>query len=95
MVLEQDNDRFTNYIPLEFTNDRCETVDGLNVGDEIEVDYRLNGRKWQRDSNSEVKFFLNAEALAFKVLSEKTQSNDASANDEFAEAAHDEDDVPF
>ena len=46
VVLEQDNGRFTNYVPVEFTQDRCDTADGIKVGDELEVTYRLNGRKW-------------------------------------------------
>jgi hypothetical protein len=69
VVLEQETGRFTNYIPVEFVQDACDSVDGMNVGDHVEVKYRLNGRKWQKDSSSEVKFFLNAEALGFKVLS--------------------------
>lgn len=97
VVLEQDNERFTNYIPLEFTGDRCELVDSINVGDEIEVTYRLSGRKWQKDPGSEVKFFLNAEATSFKVVGEGSgaQPDASAANEGFSEAAYDEDDVPF
>lgn len=99
VVLEQDNGRFTNYIPVEFLQDSCDQADDLNVGEEVEVVYRLSGRKWQRDSNSEVKYFLNAEASSFKVLSGggggPTPAADvSSANDAFDEAA-DDDDVPF
>ncbi|MBM83933.1 MAG: hypothetical protein CMJ78_25535, partial [Planctomycetaceae bacterium] len=39
-----------------------------NVGDEVEVSYRLSGRKWQRDPSSEVKYFLSAEVLSFQIL---------------------------
>ncbi|MGE0759235.1 MAG: DUF3127 domain-containing protein [Pirellulaceae bacterium] len=97
VVLEQDNGRFTNYVPLEFTNDGCDSVDDLKVGDEVEVTYRLSGRKWQKDPQSEVKFFLNAEALRFKVLDGKSAGGDdiAAANDAFAEAATDDKDIPF
>ncbi len=103
VVLEQDNERFTNYIPLEFIQDGCDTVDDLNVGDDVEISYRLSGRKWQKDANSEVKFFLNAEATKFKVFDKKAQSRDnaqpaedsVTANDKLAEAAYDEDDIPF
>jgi hypothetical protein len=94
VVLEQDKQRFVNYVPLEFTNDGCDSVDSLNVGDQVEVTFRLNGRKWQKDANSEVKFFLNAEAQGFKVLDGK-QAGSAEANDELAEAAYEDDDVPF
>ena len=69
VVLEQDNGRFTNYLPLEFIQDSCDSADQLNIGDEVEITYRLNGRKWQRDPNSDVKYFLSAEAMDFKVIS--------------------------
>ncbi len=100
VVLEQDKGRFTNYVPLEFTNDNCDTVDTLKVGDEIDVSYRLNGRRWQKDAKSEVKFFLNAEAIRFSVVGEKgtAESSAASAaavNEELSDAGYDEDDVPF
>lgn len=101
VVLEQDGDRFTNYIPVEFTQDRCDTVDGLNVGDDVEVTYRLSGRRWQKDPKSEVKFFVNVEATGFNVLSGATAGGGASAakaspaaNDALAEAAFDDDEEP-
>ena len=95
VVLEQDKQKFVNYVPLEFTNDSCDEVDSLNVGDEIEVVFRLNGRKWQKDPRSEVKFFLNAEAMNLKVLDGKGAGSAVAVNDELAEAAFDDDDVPF
>ncbi|MCH2212813.1 MAG: DUF3127 domain-containing protein [Fuerstiella sp.] len=79
LVLEQDNGRFTSHIPVEFIQDSCDTVDQLKIGDEVEVTYRLNGRKWQRDANSEVKYFLSAEAMGFNVIN--SGSNDAPADD--------------
>jgi hypothetical protein len=96
LVLEQ-NGRFPNYIPIDFTGDNCDSIDSLKVGDEIEVTYRLNGRKWQRDPSSEVKFFLNAEATGFRVVGGKSGTAGAEdANAAFAEASYEEDeDVPF
>ncbi len=98
VVLEQDNGRFQNYIPVEFIQDGCDQADGLNVGDEVEISYRLGGRKWQRDPNSEVKYFLSCEATSFRVLS--GTSADAAPtddpNDDLNQAAfEDDDDVPF
>ena len=49
-VLEQNDGRYTNYVPLELVQDNCHLADNLSVGDEVEVVYRLSGRKWQRDS---------------------------------------------
>ena len=100
VVLEQENGRFTSYIPVEFIQDGCDSVDGMSVGDEVEVIYRLTGRKWQRDPHSEVKYFLSAEASSFRVLGGGGSSGGDdfdvdAANAAFSEAASDEEDLPF
>lgn len=99
VVLEQNLGRFTNYVPVEFTNDGCDSADSLNVGDEIEIAYRLNGRRWQKDPSSEVKFFLNAEALGFKVIAAKAPGQFDTVpddpNDELSQPFGSEDDAPF
>lgn len=94
VVLEQPGSRFTNYIPVEFVQDGCDSVDDLSVGDNVEVTYRLSGRKWQRDPQSEVKYFLSAEALSYNVLDKQTGGENAPAPDE-SEAAFSDDDIPF
>ncbi len=97
VVLEQDNGRFSNFIPFEFIGDSCDSVDALKVGEEIEVNYRLSGRKWQRDPESEVKFFLSAEATSFRLTSAGS-SNSAPEDINTAlnqEAYDDGGDVPF
>jgi len=98
VVLEQDNGRFTNYIPVEFIQDGCDTVDQMNVGDEVEITYRLSGRKWQRDANSEVKYFLSAEGMNFSVLSAASGGGTApAAADEapYGETFVSDEDPPF
>jgi len=95
VVLEQDNGRFTNYIPLDFVQDACDTVDDLKVGDELDVSYRLNGRRWQRDPESEVKWFLNAEATNFKVRKGAGEAVAAKAGGERKEDYIPDDEVPF
>ncbi len=80
VVIEQSNGRFSNFLPFEFVQDSCDTVDSLHVGDKVSIAYRLTGRKWQKDEASEVKFFLSAEATGFQLLSS------ASANSEVDEA---------
>ena len=97
IVLEQEKGSFTNYIPLEFTRDSCDSVDQLNLGDEIEIEYQLSGRKWQRDPQSEVKYFLSAEAIGFKLIAGgdgPIENVRRSPNDAFSEAVED-DEAPF
>ena len=97
VVLEQvKGGGFTNYIPVEFLKDACDSVDELHLGDEIEVSYRLSGRRWQRDESSEPKYFLSAEAMSFRVLNGGGSAQSGAGPDidsVLAEAA--DDDVPF
>jgi hypothetical protein len=99
VVLEQNLGRFTNYIPLDFIGDACDSADGLSVGDDITVNYRLSGRKWQRDPQSEVKYFLSAEAMSYRRSAEGSGESGASSgsiNDEFSQASSDDaGDAPF
>jgi hypothetical protein len=94
VVLEQDDGRFTNYIPVEFVYDGCDAVDDLKVGEEIEIPFRLSGRKWQRDPNSEVKFFLSAEATEFRKPDAGSKQPNTHLSE--SEASWEEDDIaPF
>jgi hypothetical protein len=97
VVLEQANGRFTNYLPLEFIADSCDMVDNLSVGDTVKVSYRLTGRKWQRDEQSEVKFFLSAEATEYELI-KAGQGAGAGANDsgdDEADFGPDDESAPF
>ena len=98
VVLEQSKGTFTNFIPVEFVKDGCDAVDDLSVGEEVEVTYRLSGRRWQKDEASEAKYFLSAEGLSFKQLAGGGRTPDGpddtvDPNNAFAEAG--DDDVPF
>jgi hypothetical protein len=98
VVLEQSKGTFTNYVPVEFVKDGCDAVDDLSMGEEIEVTYRLSGRRWQRDASSEVKYFLSAEGISFKRVSGSGRASDGpddaiDINDDLAAAGAD--DVPF
>lgn len=99
VVLEQDNGRFPNFIPVEFLQDQCDQVDSLRVGDDVEVSYRLTGRRWQKDSSSEAKYFLSCEAINFRVVGGGVSDSGFAAvnvNENLSEAAYEDDgDVPF
>jgi hypothetical protein len=91
--------KFTNYIPVDFLQDACDRVDDLQVGNEIEVNYRLSGRRWQKDAHSEAKYFLSCEATAFRLVGPGASDNGLSerdVNQDFAQASYENDDeVPF
>lgn len=97
VVLEQENGRFTNYLPIDFIQDACDDVDQLSEGAEVEISFRLSGRKWQRDPSSEVKYFLSAEATGFKILGGADSSAAPAADDDvpYGETFESDEDPPF
>ena len=97
VVLEQENGRFTNYIPVEFVQDNCDVADDIAKGENIEITYKLNGRRWQKDPGSEVKFFLNAEAIRFKKLAGAAAASSESqvASGEEEPPVYEDGDIPF
>lgn len=98
VVLEQDKGRFTNYIPIEFVHEGCDKADELTEGDEVDVPFRLSGRKWQRDERSEVKYFLSAEATDFTIVSKAGGGGGDEGrpeHDDWEAPADADDDVPF
>ena len=68
VVLEQPDEKWTNYIPVEFTRDDCDSADDIKPGDVLDVEYELSGRKWQKDANSEVRYFVSLQVVRFSFV---------------------------
>jgi hypothetical protein len=68
VVIEQDQGKFTNHVPLEFTRDMCHLPDAFQVGETLQVEFKPNGRKYQRDSTSPVQYFVSLEVT--QILSD-------------------------
>lgn len=51
-----DNPKYPQTVLFQLTGDRCSQLDGLNVGDQITVEFSLRGREW-RSPQGEVKYF--------------------------------------
>ena len=51
-----DNPRYPQYVQFQLTGDRCENLDGFNVGDEVRVEFSLRGREWT-SPKGDVRYF--------------------------------------
>jgi len=97
-VIAQEDGRWTNYIPLDFVQEGCALMDDVKLGDTIKVSFWLKGREWQKDAESEVKTFLNAQVDQMKVLErapERTSERSYGEEPQTTPAAPGDDDVPF
>lgn len=51
-----DNPRYPQLVQFQLSGDRCENLDGFNLGDEVKLDFSLRGREWQ-SPQGETRYF--------------------------------------
>ncbi|HEY5945227.1 MAG TPA: DUF3127 domain-containing protein [Kofleriaceae bacterium] len=51
-----DNPKYPQTVIFQLTGDRCTQLDGMNVGDQVRIEFSLRGREW-RSPSGEVKYF--------------------------------------
>ena len=55
-VLIDDSSQYPQFINFQLVQDKCELIDGVQIGQRIEVNFNLRGREWT-DKNGIIKFF--------------------------------------
>ena len=55
-VLIDDSSQYPQYINFQLVQDKCELIDGFQVGQCVEVNFNLRGREWT-DKNGIIKYF--------------------------------------
>jgi len=45
--IETKNENYPEYVPFQLMNDRCELIDNIEEGTEVEVSFDIKGREWQ------------------------------------------------
>ena len=55
-VLIDDSSQYPQFINFQLVQDKCELIDGFQVGQRIEVNFNLRGREWT-DKNGIIKYF--------------------------------------
>ena len=93
-VANEKNPEWNDFIKFQVTQDRCQLLDNLNIGEDIKVDFNIKGRKWEKDGK--VSYFSNLEAwriARYQDNSSVEHSSDIPVND--APPPDIEDDLPF
>ena len=55
-VVVDDTNMYPQDIQFQLTQDKCDLIDSLVIGDEVEVSFNLNGKEWV-NPKGESKFF--------------------------------------
>lgn len=88
LVVEVKDGEYPQFISLQTVNAKCDILDAIGSGEQVEVSFNLKGREWT-SPQGEVKYFNTLEA--WRVESVNTNSQEP----EQRPAPVDEDDVPF
>ena len=95
-VVEYIETQYPEYIKFECIQDKCDLLNNFSVGDMVDVDFNLKGRKWT-NPQGEVKYFNSMQAWRI-VPAQEDQQN---ATEEFNGAPPAEfdqnlqEDIPF
>ncbi|WP_428328272.1 DUF3127 domain-containing protein [Mucilaginibacter sp.] len=96
LILEYiENPQYPEYLKFEAIQDRCNLLDTVKVGDDVEVFFNLKGRPWT-DKAGKKSYFNSLQLWKVNVLA----GAGASTTPEYAppadiSASADEDDLPF
>lgn len=90
VVLTEDNPKYPQKLLLEATGDKCEMLDPVGVGDQLNVEVDLRGREW-RSPSGETKYFNTIQAWKIEVLQKAAPRPDPIV----AGGGGTQDDIPF
>lgn len=93
--------KYPDYPTVEFTQDKCDLLDGYSVGQEVKVSINIKGRLYQDKNTGEQKSFNTIQAWRIESAGtaqapEDTQAGEHSwAQAEAVTQNGEEDDLPF
>jgi len=96
-VLEHaENPQYPEYVSFELIQDRCDLLDGLQQGQNVEVSFNLKGRKWVSPEGV-TKYFNALQAWRIEAVSPETSQalNQETISANNRAATDEEDDLPF
>ena len=93
-VLET-QDRYPQVILLQASGNRIDQLDGLQVGDEVKVEFSVRGREW-RSPKGEIRFFNSLDVWKVERVGAQQQLGGArGASSSKSSTQNPEDDIPF
>ena len=92
---EGENPSYPNYLAMELIKDKCSLMDAYNLGDEIQVQFNLNGRLWSAPGKPE-KCFNSLQAWRIQSVAQQPQGQGIpDYSQEPPSSMYEDDDVPF
>ena len=74
-VVEYIERQYPEYVKFEFIQDKCNLLDKFQVGQDVNVDFNLKGRKWT-SPQGEVKYFNTLQAWKIELAKAENNAQD-------------------
>ncbi|MCD6091193.1 MAG: DUF3127 domain-containing protein [Bacteroidales bacterium] len=87
---------YVETIKFQFTQDKCDSLDSVNISDDVTVHFNIKGKRWEKDGK--VNYFNNLDAWRIEKQASVASAPPAPAQSasEIPPAELDEtDDLPF
>ena len=96
-VVTDNTSQFPQYLTFQATQERCDLLNGINEGDEIEIGFFLKGREWKDNRTGEMKYFNSLEAFRVNKASASVPppSGENLPPEPLGYSGDENDDLPF
>ena len=90
------DEKFPQYISIQFTQDKTELITQEDIGDKVEVSINLRGREW-KSPTGEIKYFNTIEGWQINAVQSAVENKGREALREtiIHESNFDNEDLPF
>jgi len=95
-VANEKNSDWNDFIKFQATQDRCNLLEGINLGDKVKVNFNIKGRKWEKEGKTN--YFNNLEAWRIQKVENETAHNNSMPDyntDDVPLPEPPDDDLPF
>ena len=91
-----ENPKYSEFIKFELIQDKCSEMDECSVGDEINVEFNLRGRKWT-DPKGQTKYFNSLQAWKVGTTPKSAPENPPTSTEEpdWLSTESNDGDLPF
>jgi hypothetical protein len=89
-----ENPMYPQLVKFEASQDRCEMLDKINVGDQVEVTFNLRGREWTAP-DGEKKYFTTLDAWRVEKMGAQPASQQPAYDMVDYSGGGEADDLPF
>ena len=96
-VANERNNDWNDFIKFQLTQDKCQLLDTVNIGDEVKVGFNIRGRKWEK--NGQISYFSNLEAWRLEKAGVQQQASNMppvpNLPPDFSSIPAEKDEFPF